>query len=54
MSYHSKYSDVYHVYENCKLGNNIEKENKVQGTGNKRKCKRCADREKELIKKNKK
>ena len=26
MSYHAKDSDVYHIYENCTLGNNIEKE----------------------------
>lgn len=54
MSYHAKDSDVYHIYENCTLGNNIEKENKVQGTGNKKKCKRCAEMEKELNKKKKK
>jgi len=32
---------VYHIYKECILGNNIEKENVQKGTGGHRPCKRC-------------
>lgn len=40
--WHSIKTDVYHNNTNCNTGNNIEKENIRQGTGNKRLCKECA------------
>jgi hypothetical protein len=39
--YHSDDQDVYHVYKECSVGNNIERDNKKSGTGGKRLCKRC-------------
>lgn len=41
--YHSKEEDtkVYHIYRKCFEGNNIEKKNKIRGTGGLRLCKRC-------------
>ena len=48
--FHSKKNPgVYHVCSNCTEGNNIEKENKVAGTGGGKLCKHCED----LIKENK-
>lgn len=42
--FHSKKNPgVYHVCSNCTEGNNIEKENKVQGTGGGNLCHRCAE-----------
>jgi len=46
--YHSKLpSDrpVYHNSSLCTEGNNIEPRNRVPGTGNRPRCKNCADRE---------
>lgn len=40
-AYHSVDQDVYHVYSQCVVGNNIEKDKLRQGTGGKRLCKRC-------------
>lgn len=37
-------TDVHHNNNRCTVGNNIEKENKVSGTGGRRLCKRCKDR----------
>jgi len=36
-----KESEVYHIYNDCKVGNNIEKENKVSGKGGRRLCSTC-------------
>jgi len=41
--YHSKDSDVYHIYSDCSSGNNIEKDKKKSGTGGKRLCSICKD-----------
>lgn len=40
--YHSVDSDVYHIYSDCTVGNNIEKDNKVPGAA-KKLCKNCKD-----------
>lgn len=32
---------VYHDNDKCTEGNNIEKENKVSGTGNRPRCEHC-------------
>ncbi len=40
--FHSKKNPgVYHTCSNCTEGNNIEKENKVPGTGGGKLCERC-------------
>jgi hypothetical protein len=39
--WHSTKSGVHHVCSNCNTGNNIEKENLQQGTGNKPLCDEC-------------
>lgn len=40
--FHSKkYPGTYHICSNCTVGNNIEKENKVEGTGEGKVCERC-------------
>jgi hypothetical protein len=40
--FHSKkYPGVYHVCTNCTEGNNIERENKVSGTGGGTMCDHC-------------
>ena len=41
-AWHSVKSDRYHTHPKCTEGNNIEPENKRQGTGGKRKCSRCS------------
>jgi hypothetical protein len=33
---------VYHDNSSCKTGNNIEKENRREGTGGRAKCSECA------------
>lgn len=43
MSYYSLTSDVYHIYQKCSVGNNIEKDNIRQGKGGKRLCKNCEE-----------
>ena len=40
--YSVKNPGVYHVCSNCTEGNNIEKENKRQGTGGGKLCNRCS------------
>lgn len=43
--WHSKLTNVPYVYHNntdCNTGNNIEKENRVDGTGGRPLCKECA------------
>lgn len=41
-AFHSKkHPNVYHTCSNCTEGNNIEKENKVSGTGGLPKCDHC-------------
>ena len=41
-AFHSKkHPGVYHVCSKCTEGNNIEKENKVPGTGNGTLCQKC-------------
>ena len=49
MTYHSKHSEVYHKYEKCVLGNNIEKDNKKQGP-TKKLCDHCKDIERGKVK----
>jgi hypothetical protein len=41
--WHSIKQTVHHVCTNCNTGNNIEKENYREGTGNKPLCKECQD-----------
>jgi hypothetical protein len=40
-AWHSKKSNVYHVCSNCNTGNNIERENREEGTGGKSLCTEC-------------
>ena len=40
--WYSILSDVYHNNTNCNTGNNIEKENRREGTGGRRLCSECA------------
>lgn len=42
--YHSASGDVHHVYKDCTLGNNIEVDNLLAGTGDKPLCRECANR----------
>jgi len=43
-AFHSgKYPKVYHTCSNCTEGNNIEKGNRVLGTGGLPKCSRCKE-----------
>lgn len=46
--FHSKKpgTDVYHDNSECTEGNNIEKENRVSGTGGHRRCNRCKELDK--------
>ena len=39
--YHAAKSKVYHIFNSCTLGNNIERYNKKSGTGGKKMCKNC-------------
>jgi hypothetical protein len=39
--YHSIHSNVYHDFNYCTLGNNIERHNRRAGAGDKRPCRRC-------------
>lgn len=39
--YHSIDGRAYHIYIDCTVGNNIERDKKRRGTGNLRLCKRC-------------
>lgn len=41
--WHSKKSNVHHVCSNCNTGNNIERENREEGTGGKPLCTECRD-----------
>ncbi len=41
--YHSVDSDVYHIYSDCTVGDNIERDKRKPGTGNKRLCPVCRD-----------
>lgn len=43
MAYYSQTSDVYHLYQKCTVGNNIEKENLRTGKGGKRLCNNCKE-----------
>lgn len=44
-AYHTKKeTNVYHLFHDCYLGNNIESENKRWGTGSKRLCSKCRKR----------
>ena len=42
--FHSKLpsADVYHDNDDCTIGNNIETENKVSGTGGLPRCQQCS------------
>jgi hypothetical protein len=40
--WHSILSNVYHNNSECNTGNNIEAENRRDGTGGKRLCEECA------------
>jgi hypothetical protein len=47
-AFHSKLESdpkVYHDSDLCTEANNIEKKNRVAGTGGRPRCKRCVDRE---------
>ena len=46
-AYHSTKGTVHHTCSTCTLGNNIEKENRKDGTGGLPKCSECSDREKD-------
>lgn len=37
-------TEVYHIFRDCTLGNNIEVRNRTSGKGGKRLCKRCKRR----------
>jgi hypothetical protein len=39
--WHSTKQSVHHVCSNCNTGNNIESENRREGTGNKPRCDEC-------------
>ena len=41
--WHSIKSDKHHNNTECNTGNNIERENRRRGTGDKRLCKECAN-----------
>lgn len=41
--YHSVDSDVYHVYSDCTVRSNIERDKRRQGTGGKMLCDVCKD-----------
>jgi len=41
--FHSIKQSVHHNNTNCNTGNNIEKENRRDGTGGKPLCQECAD-----------
>jgi len=41
--YHSVNGDVYHIYSDCTVGNNIERDKRRSGTGGLRLCQRCRD-----------
>ncbi len=42
--YFSVDSDVYHICQNCSLGDNIEADKRESGNpGKRRKCQRCKD-----------
>jgi hypothetical protein len=41
--WHSIKQNVHHDNTNCNEGNNIESENRREGTGGKPLCKACAD-----------
>jgi len=40
--WNSSKTDVHHNNSNCNTGNNIERENRRDGTGGKPLCKECA------------
>ena len=40
--WHSTKQTVHHVCSNCNSGNNIETENRREGTGGKPLCKECS------------
>ena len=42
-AWHSRLGGPYHDETRCDTGNNIEKENRVAGTGERAHCKECAD-----------
>ncbi len=41
--YHSKDSDVYHIFSDCTVGNNIERDKRKQGMGGNKLCAVCRD-----------
>ena len=41
--YHSVDQDVYHIYSDCTVGNNIERDKRREGTDGKRLCSVCKD-----------
>lgn len=41
--YHSVDSDVYHIYSDCMVGNNIETNKRRPGKGGNRLCKNCRE-----------
>lgn len=41
--YHSVDGDVYHIYRDCTVGNNIEKNKKRSGMGGLKLCSVCKD-----------
>lgn len=43
MAYYTKDSGVYHKYQKCHLGNNIEADKKRTGTGGKKLCQNCEE-----------
>ncbi|MFA6878230.1 MAG: hypothetical protein WCQ76_04945 [Fusobacterium sp.] len=54
MAYYSEKGSVHHIYETCHLGNNIEKENRKNGTGGKPLCEECEKIKAEKLKEKKK
>jgi len=41
--YHSIGTKVYHVYSDCTVGNNIERDKRRSGTGGKKLCETCKE-----------
>ena len=45
--YTTEETNVYHIYKECTVGNNIEKRNIRGGTGGYRLCKKCKEIQRE-------
>ncbi len=41
MAYYSEKEKVYHIYKECEIGKNIDREELIDGTGEKHLCSEC-------------